>query len=132
MLGYMSPLVGTTTIAFDSMANGNPYGVESAILALQFTGSTTPTNVSVATTTYNVNIEYSQDSVDWYSESKVSTTTTLGWETIGGVLIASTTPTKIFVDVPTPTRYTRAIITIPAGSTNGAVWAEFIARKEVK
>lgn len=142
MLGYLTPGTATTTIYFDSQANGNPYGAESAILALQLTGSTTPVAGStVATTTYKIGIEYAQagencitspTSCDWYSDSSFATTTTLGWQTEKGVLVASTTPTKIFVDIPTPTRYTRTIISIPAGSTNGAVWAEFVAKKENK
>ena len=138
-LGFLTPGTATTTVYFDSLANGNPFGAESAILALQLTGSTTPNNVAVATTTYSVLLEYAQagsncitapTSCDWYSKHTVATTTKLGWQTEKGVLVSSTTPTKIFMDVETPTRYTRAVISIPAGSTNGSFWAEFVAKKQ--
>lgn len=138
-LGYLTPGTATTTVYFDSQASGSRTGAENAILALQLTGSTTPSNATVATTTYSVLLEYAQAgencistpaACDWYSGHQVATTTSLGWQTENGVLIASTTPTKVFVDVATPTRYTRAVVTIPAGSTNGSFWAEFIAKKE--
>lgn len=145
-LGYLSPGTGTTTIsAFDLGRSGNQ-GADSAILALQFTGSTTPSAGSlVATTTYNIAIEYSQDSVDWYSDmySAFGTTTvsqnisaplvraiTLGTQTTLGRVVSSTTPTKILINVPSPTRYVRAFVTIPTGSTNGSVWGEFIAKRQ--
>ena len=129
-LGYLSPGAGTTTIAAFDLGQNGAQGADSAILALQFTGSTTPNNAAVATTTYNVALEYSQDNSDWYYNGALATTTTLGWETIKGVLVASTTATKEFVTVLTPTRYVRAIVTIPSGSTNGSVWAEFIAKRQ--
>lgn len=133
-VSYMTPGTATTTIgSFDLGTGDSQFGADSAILALQLTGSTTPVAGSaVATTTYNVAIEQSQDAVDWYYNGAISTTTTLGWETVSGSLIASTTPTKITVSVPTATRYVRAVISIPAGSTNGAVWAQFIARRQIR
>ena len=129
-VGYLSPGAATTTITAFDLGVGGAQGADSAILTLQFTGSTTPFNSRVATTTYQVVLEYSQDNSDWYSLNAVATTTTLGWQTVKGVLIASTTPTKTYVTVPTPTRYVRGIITIPAGSTNGSVWGEFIAKRQ--
>lgn len=128
--GYLSPGVGTTTIPVFDLGGSGAQGVDSAILALQFTGSTTPNNVRVATTTYQIMLEYSQDNSDWYSNVSYATTTTLGWQTILGSLVASTTPTKIYVTVPTPTRYVRGVVTIPTGSTNGSVWGEFIAKRQ--
>src|SRR3990167_8149492 len=110
-LGYLTPGTATTTVYFVSQANGNPFGAESAILALQLMGSTTPANTAVATTTQ------------------------LGWQTNNGVLVASTSATKEFITVPTPTRYTRAVISVSTSVTsnlNGSVWGEFIAKKEQK
>lgn len=135
VMGYLSPGVGTTTIpAYDTYNYGNAgqYATNNLALVLQFTGSTTPSNSAVATTTYNVAIEYSQDDVDWYSSatSQFATTTTLGWETTGGVLVGSTTPTKVLLNLSAPTRYVRAIVSIPQGSTNGSVWGSFIGQKQ--
>ena len=133
-LGYLSPGAGTTTVAYDSYNYGNAdqYATNALSLVLQFTGSTTPINGTVATTTYNVAIEYSQDNLDWYTANGglLATTTALGWETSKGVLIASTTPTKLLLNLTAPTRYVRAIVSIPLGSTNGSVWGEFIGQKE--
>lgn len=131
-LGFLSPGAATTTIPVFDLGVGGAQGADSAILALQFTGSTTPTTAAVATTTYNVALEYSQDNIDWYSSTGggFATTTTLGTQTLNGTLIASTTPTKIFLVVITPTRYIRGLISIPNGSTRGSVWGEFIAKRQ--
>jgi len=143
-LGYLTPGTATTTVYFDAQANGNPFGAESAILALQLMGSTTPANAAVATTTFNVALEYAQagencisapTSCDWYPNFVLATTTQLGWQTNNGVLVASTSATKEFITVPTPTRYTRAVISVSTSVTsnlNGSVWGEFIAKKEQK
>ncbi len=147
LLGYLSAGTGTSTIPYDTynFGNANTYASNGLALALQFTGSTTPTNSAVATTTYNVTFEYSQDNIDWYSDAyllratttnpllaatPISTTFVLGTQTSGGLKVGSTTPTKFLLNVPAPTRYVRAIITIPSGSTNGAVWGLFIGQKQ--
>jgi hypothetical protein len=133
--GYLTPGTGTTTVtAFDTGAGG-AQGADSAVLLLQLVGSTTPNFVAVATTTYNVELEYSTDNTTWYSgylnNSRYATTTTLGWQTSGGAIVASTTATKEYIVVPTPTKWVRAIITIPQGSTNGSVTsAGFIAKRQ--
>ena len=140
---YMTPGTATTTLVFDSNAGGDSFASDSATLFLQLTGSTTPSNAAVATTTFKVTFEYAhsilgtdcltdQTLCDWYSDGIVATTTKLGWQTEKGVLVASTTPTKIFLDVPTPTRYVRANISVAniTSNLNGAVWAQFIAQKQ--
>lgn len=144
-VSYMTPGTATTTIPSFDLGVSGAQGADSAVLALQFTGSTTPNNSAVATTTYNVAIEYSQDNVDWYSDSysQFGTTTvaqnittqtsrsiSLGTQTIKGSLIASTTPTKVVINVPSPMRYVRAIISVAIGSTNGSVWGEFVAKRQ--
>lgn len=130
---YMTPGAATTTTnVYDAYLDGTNEAANSAILLIQMTGSTTPFNASVATTTFNVALEYSQDNVDWYYNGVFATSTQLGWETSNGVLLSSTTPSKIFVNVPVPTRYLRAVISIPNGSTNGAVYAQLVPAKEQK
>lgn len=154
---YLTPGTASTTIGslsssgtslgYFDLGAGGAQGADSAILALQFTGSSTPNNSAIATTTFNVSIEYSQDRSDWYGDSydgfATSTVTqnrsantvykfTLGTQLLSGNVVASTTPTKFLINIPTPTRYVRAIVTIPTGtgSTNGAVWGQFIAKRQ--
>lgn len=144
--GFLSPGAGTTTVpAYDTYnyGNANTYATNGLALALQFTGSTTPTSAQSATTTYNVALEYSQDNIDWYSDGINATTTalvtltngyvraiTLGTQSTQGRVVASTTPTKMLLTIQAPTRYVRAIVTIPQGSTNGSVWGSFIGQKQ--
>lgn len=149
--GYMTPGTATTTATFDTGVNAAG-SVDSAFLALQLTGSTSPfATTNYATTTYNIAIEYSQDSVDWYKDAHTIGTTTaamnatqpvtrtislgstaLDANVSGGVALSTTTPTKMIFEVPTPTRYVRAVITIPVSSTgtNGFVRAEFIGKRQ--
>jgi hypothetical protein len=135
-LSYLSPGVASTTLATLDAIGGNNFAIGgTASLLLQLTGSTTVSTL-YATTTYAVAFEYSQDGVDWYADelrtSSAATTTVLRQRNIAGVAIATTTPTKLIISVPTPTRYVRPVITIPADSTNGAVWGEWVAQKEVQ
>ncbi len=153
-LSFMTPGAATTTFMYDSFGiNGtnqpilnDPTGADSAGLMLQLTGSTTPANsATYATTTYNIVFEYSQDGVDWFSEAQapnatssptvtiikpISRNITLGATSLGGSGLATTTPTRELLTVLTPTRYTRVVISIPAGSTNGAVWGTFVPKKQ--
>ncbi len=129
-IGFITPGLATTTIPSFDLGVGGAQGADSVILALQFTGSTTPNNAAIATTTFKVIVEQSQNNVDWYSDSSFATTTVLGWETINGVLIASSSPTKFAIPVSAAMRYVRANVSIPLGSTNGSVWAEFIAKRQ--
>lgn len=145
---YLTPLAGTTTIpstgSFD-LGVGGAQGADSAVLLLQFLGSTTPITQTMSTTTYNVALEYSQDNVSWYQNGYILTSTTtnpingsnpiyttytMASTTLNGVLLASTTPQGKLINVATPLRYVRAVVTIPAGSSNGAVWGEFVAKRQ--
>lgn len=156
-LSYLTPGAATSTTPTFDLGAGGGQGGDSAILALALTGSTTPSNATFATTTYSVAIEYSQGgngndcvatptSCDWYADGMFPATTTtsvgisgtkvhtitLGTETLNGIKLASTTPTKVLYEVPAPTRYVRAVISVVPGAnaTNGAVWAEFIAKRQ--
>lgn len=143
-LNYLSPGAGTTTLATLDASQGNTFGFGSAALLVQLQGSTTPfTNTNYATTTYRVDFEYSQNGIDWarpVASSTVSNSVgpqgffiTLGETTIGGVKVATTSPTIRIFTVPTPTRFVRPVISIPIGSpSNGAVWGEWVAKKEVQ
>lgn len=144
-LAYLTPGTGTTTTPVLDTTVGNNFAPEGmAQLVLQLTGSTTPANsTAYATTTYRVDFEYSQAGIDYARPVATSTLSvlvgprgafiTLGETTLAGVALATTTPTRIIIDVPTPTRFVRPVISIPIGSpSNGAVWAEWIAKKQVQ
>lgn len=140
---YMTPGTATTTLFLD-LGAGGAQGADSIVLLECLQASST-------NTTLNTAAEYSQDNVTWAQNDLASTTGgvaqinvtlsqsftwTFASTTIGGGLATSTGPglaansaCKI-VSVPVPTRYIRAILTLPAGSTNGAVWADWIAKRQ--
>lgn len=139
---YVTPGAATSTGPTLNTSSGNTFAANTATLMLQMLGSTTPTiTTSYATTTYRVDFELSQDDIDWYRPIATSTQSsavgpdgyfiTLKATTEGGSPIASTTPTKRFIEVPAVAKYMRPIISIPSG-TNGSVWSEWVAKKEVQ
>ena len=139
---YMTAGTATTTLTHD-FGTGNNFSGDSASLLVQLAGSSTATVL-------NIDVEYSQDGADWYA-------TSIGWNADVGVSTTSpalgplqqiafqfasstinrsvvtnansATSTRI-VKIPTPTRFVRAILTLATGSTRGAVWAEFIGKKQ--
>lgn len=151
-LTYMTPGTATTTLYYDAYEDASNAKSDSAVLALQLTGSST---ISV----WNISYEYALNNgvynckstptaCDWYSDTlfgtgmMVSTTTqavnlnirnsltvNFASTTVGGKAGISTRTTRL-INVPTPTRFTRVVITMPAGSLNGAVWASIQPSKE--
>ena len=147
---YMTPGTATSTLVFDSFGNGSTYSVNSTELFVQFSGSST-------TSQLNTTLEYANSysgtdcsliptSCDWYQDTfsnvtAYSTSTTgislntipsytwtLASSTVNGVLTSG--PTKKAVAVKIPTRYVRAVFTCGIGGTNCAVWAQFNPSKE--
>lgn len=144
---YMSPGLATTTYYMDTGA-ASANSTDSAVFTFFFTGSSTASTVNVA-------FEYASPAGDcigtptlceWYTDdlnfptatttqSLMSLTTgriyslTFASTTVGGLIGTANRTTRI-VPVPTPTRYVRAVVTIPAGSLNGAVWGEFVAKRQ--
>lgn len=134
---YMSAGTATTTATLDSYT-GTFQTFDSAALAVLFTGSSTASVINIA-------IERSQDGNDWFADtytlgassspSSVGLNTinsfslTFASTTVGGAGGTSATITRI-IDVPTPTRYTRSVITVPAGSPKGAVFQKWIAKRQ--
>lgn len=140
---YMTAGNATSTLLFDSYGSGTPKISDQATLLIQFSASST---VSVL----NTNLEYSQDGIDWYQdggvmENNFATTTKpfsitqvnqfslqFASSTAGlpaNKLTDSTTTRAIFVR--TPTRFVRAVFTLPVGSTPGGVWAQWLASRQV-
>ncbi|MEK7180001.1 MAG: hypothetical protein AAB706_00840 [Patescibacteria group bacterium] len=138
----MTAGTATTTLTFDTQ-NDASFPADSATLMIQLTSSTTASILA--------EIQYSQDNIDWYqsSLSERATTTpsqsimaqqffTFNWATStvdktadGGAGIAAASSTaKRIVDVKTPTRYVRAIFTMPTGSNLSTLWAQFVAKKQ--
>ena len=137
-LAYLSAGTGTTTLTFDLGASG-AQGADSAILNTQFTASSTSSVLKVY-------LEYSQDGVDWYQNNLGTQATTSAQQDIGTSeqyflwKFASSTPgygaitntniTNKVITIPTPERYVRATYTMPAGSSAGAIWASFVAKRQ--
>jgi hypothetical protein len=139
----------TSTLTFDAQAApSGAQALDSAILAVQFTGSSTAAILNIA-------IERSQDCIDFGGDylNADATTTQANWldplnlgtalsyqltyasTTYGGQqLRATSTPFTVLLKIPTPTRCTRAVFTLASSTAanirNGAVWAQFIGKRE--
>lgn len=128
----------TSTLTYDTYTGGNNYIADKAVLAIQFAGSST-------SAVLGVNLEYSQDGIDWYKDnlSSLSTTTrgmylqpansytwTFASSTVGGIAATvanGATSTKALL-IETPLRYVRAIFSI--SGANGAIWGQIIPIKQ--
>lgn len=151
-LVYLTPGTGTTTLVLDTKL-GASTGMDSAVLLVQQNGSS-----SVAST-LNIAFEYAPDlagvdcvatptACSWYKDNllgdraTVGTTTSLlsvntansytmlmSSSTVGGLAGNSLFTTKAFT-VSVPTRYVRAVFTVPSGSLNSGIYAEFDAKKQ--
>jgi len=139
---YMTPGTATTTFAFDTFQNSSNNAVNGLALAIQFTASSSPRS------TLKWHYEYSPDNIDWYPEQEVLTTvatTTLytlkvkehSWQFASSTYYdygngTATLGFKI-VDVPVYARYVRTKFYMErtdSSNRSGAVWAEYIGRKE--
>ena len=143
---YMSAGAATTTYYLDTQSSGTNNSVDTAHFLGQLTGSSTASSVKVA-------FEYSQgyDCVttpagcDWFEDRTFSGATTTQavnlntpnsylWafsstSVTGGVACITTVNRRIF-EVSAPTRYVRAVVTVPAGTLNSSFWGEFIGKKQ--
>lgn len=154
---YQTPGTATTSLVFDSYGiNGtNENGgaltspADSAELLVQLSASTTLVKE-------NINIEYSDDNIDWYQASPgmplgyASTTLPISLlqvpqyqmsvaSTTAGLGVATTSANAFFnardtraIEIKTPTRYVRAIFTCAVGGVtqNCAVWGQFVPKKQ--
>lgn len=145
---FLSAGQGTTTVTYDSYGvfgtnqtgSGNTSIPNKGTLLVQFAGSSTASVL-------NISYEFSDDGIDWYKDNIYTVPTStptyyaqpsynISWtfasSTVGGVHVSnanSATSTKAF-SFPVPTRYVRAVFTIPAGASAGRVWAQMIPLKE--
>lgn len=149
-------VTATTTVYLDA-GLGQP-AFDSAVLAVQFTASSTTSVLNwryeYANDTSDTDCTQTPTKCDWYAGNTytsgvtVSTTTgsslsylgnvhTYSWAYASSSDACSTTVAVAnanrgckLVTVPTPTRYTRVVLFKEIGSTNGAVWSEFVSKKE--
>lgn len=153
---FLTPGSATSTVYADVGA-GN-WAADNATLFMQVNASSTgsiPTwRYEYADDTPGANCVNSPTACDWYGDSlykqgiTYSTTTdsaityvptfqTTSWRyasstdgcATGFALSSINRACRSFV-VPTPSRYVRAVIYLPIGSTNASVWATFLTRKE--
>lgn len=136
---YMKPGTGTSTATcIMSNAGEGTEVFDTAVLLLQFTGSSTASTLSITP-------EWSQDGIDWYPviDKLATTTTPIGGNTAFSYTVgfASTTPggqagtSSVFTrayELPVHTKRVRAVITMPAGSQNGAVWANIVGKTQIR
>ncbi len=147
-VGFLSPGAGTTTITYDSNEingsnqtnQGNNVTPHNAMVLIQYTASS-------SLSTLDMRLEYSMDAIDWYQlageQATTSKTVNIGERSVyrfatsrtelgalpaGAIGVASTTGRSVNIDVPT--RYVRAVFTVPAGVENGAVWATIVPKKQ--
>lgn len=149
-MSYMTPGAATTTLTIDSYKlvqssteTSNPTAYNGLSLAVQFEATSTGSRL----VRY---YEYSSDNIDWYPQNvelNINATTTIEVQhrkLYEFSFPATSTPLSNaelpltngkarvhkIVDVPILARYVRVNFYIPVGSMNGAVWAEFMPRKE--
>ncbi len=148
-VSYMTAGTATTTYYFDSQANGNPNGANSATLLWQFTASST-------NSTQDMYLEYAHagescitapTSCDWYyhatstvsNPSVAATSYFARWQfasTTTGLGTSGASRGLREIEIPTPTRYARVMFVIPSSligagtASSSAVWAEIVAKKE--
>ena len=136
-VSYLKYGVGTSTLSFDAQT-GTSQAMDSATLLTQFAGSSTASVL-------NISFEYSQDGIDWYKNRLSESTTTAPnidlnvpnsyqWtfastSALAGAAGTIATSTRI-INVSTPTRFVRAVYTLTSTSQNGAVWAQFIGKRQ--
>jgi len=130
-------LATTTTDAFDSFASGANAYPDRAALITQFTASST-------SSVLGIRLEYSQDGIDWYSDSFTDLATTTGGIAIGqnnsfswtfasssqgaGPILANNNRALKVIFVTVPTRFIRAVYTLTG--TNAAVWGSIIPQRQ--
>lgn len=126
LIATSTPTYTLTCDAYN-LATGYSVGLSlnSASLAFQ---------ISATSSIINMNLQYSNDGIDWYDNEMVAQGTSIATTTItnptGYTLTAGTS--KKIVRVDTPTRYVRAIFNGPAGQATTTIWAEFIPKQEIR
>lgn len=150
-ISLMTAGTATTTLVYDSYATRSTAADEVG-LQVQFVASSTASIL-------NINYEYTNgapgldclgtpSSCDWYQDNttlNVTATTSQAYQVklpnsyswtfasssqaLAAVATNNNRALKMF-NVPVKARYVRAIFSLPVGSTNAGVWAQFVPAKE--
>lgn len=143
---YMTAGAATTTATCNMQTAGLGTEVfDTALLEVQFSGSSTASTINIDIQDSNGGVDYYNRSLAWNVEntgaassspslaSIQSYTFTFASSTQNRSLVTSATgaTTTRSILVPVPNTFIRAIITMPAGSTPGAVWARWVGKTQV-
>lgn len=135
--GFIGAGTGTTTDVFDTQSDFG-FTTETAFFALMQAASSTNSQL-------NINIQYSQNGIDWFSYNQATTTTSIPTGTTPYVLnikFASTTndgqavssansaTSSQMFKIETPTRYVRAVVSAPVGSAGSYIWTAWYGKKQ--
>jgi hypothetical protein len=141
-VSYLAAGTATTSLSWDTQEDGG-FSMDTAALNIQFAGSSTASVL-------RIEIQHSQDDINWYPSggsfvSGFATTSKpfdLSQISQFNYHFSSTTQNSIAVtnansatstrslEVRVPERYIRAIFTLPVGSAGGAVWAQFVGKRQ--
>jgi len=157
-LSYMTAGLATTTVYYDSMQvegsnqtnNGNTWVTDSAVLKIQFTASS---SLAIVNTFFEfadgINCGNIPTGCDWYRDNlyalpfatstptiQLAITPSYTWSfassSQGGAGVgASNNRVLKVINVPTPTRWVRAILSVPVGASPASVYAEILPKKQV-
>lgn len=136
---FMTAGTGTTTLTQEYGTNGNYSVINKALLKFQVTATTTITAPPI-----KVRVEYSDDRIDWYSKTVVTTanasSTQVAPQEYTFALATSTSYTGInggtsriheSLELDAPARFMRIVFTIPAGGSPLGLYAEITPMKEI-
>lgn len=149
-LSYMTTGTATTTYYMDAQDDGGSVA-DTAVFLLNFVGSSTASSINIA-------YEYAQDNsgldcvnnptkCEWYADvlnfPNATTTPSIApltatrvfslpyaSTTVGGIGGTGNSRNTRILTVLTPSRYVRAVITMPLASLNGAVWGNFLRKRQ--
>lgn len=149
-LSYLNAGTGTSTQYFDSYASQIGKTADKAGLLVQFSGSSTLSilniNIEYSMGTSSVDCTVSPTLCDWYEDPSGFE---MGYATsskpydisqvnkyvlnyassspgLGVVGATNAFPARRIVPIGTPTRFIRAIFTIPPGASSGGIWSKFV------
>lgn len=124
-VAYLAPGLATSTQTYDSYAGGvgDPNASDSAVLLLQFAASST-------SSVLNINVQYSMNGIDWYGDNLGAATSSTGINlpNVYAWTAAGTATTSRAISIPTPVRFSRAVIGITGAS--GAVYGNIVVKKQ--
>lgn len=122
-VAYMTSGLATSTLTFDSYAQGQIKATDKGILLLQTVASSTSSVFTIA-------FQYSQDNIDWYNDNTTATTTNtnVAVPQVFSFTATGTATTSRALPVNFPTRYVRVQSSVLGAS--GAVWQQIVPQRQ--